>query len=1202
MPKVAHFQARFYLIALLIDAIALLITWLLQPLIAPTFFALFYVAVMASSLYGGLGPGLFSTTLATLVCVYFFLPPAYSLLLTAPDEVFRLILLVSVALLICGLSSRYRRAKLRSEQMVLKLQESQELFESFMGHSPLTAFIKDESGRYLYVNPVVERQFNRPLAEWLGRTDSELFSDEAARPILEHDRTVLTTNQTLEIEETAPESGGSRHYMTVKFPLHDRSKNRMVAGMSLDITEWRQTQAALRESEARFHRLAETTLIGFLAWSLDGKILDANDAFLRLVGYSREELEAGQLRWDTMTPSGYQQADQDAIAELKRLGSNTPFEKEFIRKDGTRVPVLLGSTFLEQSRQEGVSFVLDLTERKQVQDALRESEERYRLLAEALPQLIWTTDAIGQVEYCNPYWYRYTGLTPEQTLGVAWRIALQPDDLRQLWLRWQQARQTGESFTIECRIRAADGQYRWFLASVGPVQSGEGAVTRWVGTAIDIEMSKRAESERNQLLAREQSSRAEAENERLRLQEFFLKAPAMIAFVRGRDYVYEFANPTYLQVAGRSAEQLIGKPLHEVFPEINSQGFFEIFDQVYDTGIPFSGTETPVYYDRGNDGTLQEAFFNFVYQPLRNASGEVEGILMHAIEVTAQVQARRQIEQLALQVEAERSLLETVLQQMPAGVIIAEAPSGKLILGNNQVERIWRHPFLASKEIEEYREYKGFHSDGRPYKPEEWPLARSLSTGEVITQEEIRFVRWDDTKGVMEVSSTPVRDRQGQIIAGVVTFQDISERKRSEQEREQLLAHARAARDDAEAANRIKDEFLAVLSHELRTPLNPILGWTKLLRTRNFDKQRTQQALEVIERNVALQAQLIEDLLDISRILRGKLKLEVCSVDLATTINAAIETVRLAAEAKTLQIHTHLQPNLRPVSGDSGRLQQVFWNILSNAVKFTPPGGQIHVRLEQVIGNGTLVIGTANPSSDINTLSSVTYYPSPTLDFAQITITDTGKGINPDFLPHVFDYFRQADGSTTRSFGGLGLGLAIARHLIELHGGTIAADSQGEGQGATFTVWLPLMAQAAMHQPAAPPTNAVNLRGAEVLVVDDEPDSRELIAVILADCGAKVTSVASASEALRVMEQTMPALLISDIGMAEMDGYELMRYIRLNLLRSGETLPAIALTAYAGEADQQRALAAGFQQHLAKPIEPNALVQAIAQLLSASRA
>lgn len=373
----------------------------------------------------------------------------------------------------------------------------------------------------------------------------------------------------------------------------------------------------------------------------------------------------------------------------------------------------------------------------------------------------------------------------------------------------------------------------------------------------------------------------------------------------------------------------------------------------------------------------------------------------------------------------------------------------------------------------------------------------------------------------------------------------------------------RAAREQAEAANRIKDEFLAVLSHELRTPLSPILGWTKLLRSGKVRPENQDKALETIERNAQLQTQLVEDLLDVSRILRGKFMLDIRSVNLKGVIAAAIETVRLAAEAKRIEIQTVLESS-EDVLGDASRLQQVVWNLLSNAVKFTPERGRVEIRLVQV-----------NHS-------------------VQIQVTDTGKGIEAEFLPYVFDRFRQADSATTRKFGGLGLGLAIVRQIVELHGGTVQVDSQGEDQGATFTVTFPLKNAIVPSQPSfIAPEHALDLKGVRILVVDDEADSREFVGYVLESAGAKIVCASSAIEALNILAQDKPDILVSDIGMPGMDGYQLLKS-----LKPDQKLPAIALTAYAGEVDQQRAIAAGFVRHLAKPVEPDHLIALVATLVS----
>ncbi len=397
--------------------------------------------------------------------------------------------------------------------------------------------------------------------------------------------------------------------------------------------------------------------------------------------------------------------------------------------------------------------------------------------------------------------------------------------------------------------------------------------------------------------------------------------------------------------------------------------------------------------------------------------------------------------------------------------------------------------------------------------------------------------------------------------AYLLSLRDITERKRAEEERQQLL-------EQAEAANRIKDEFLAVVSHELRTPLNPILGWSKLLRTNRLSESKRMQALETIERNASLQAQLIDDLLDISRILRGKLSVNAIPLDLAEIARAAIETVSLAATAKSIEIHTAFEPEVGMVSGDANRLQQVVWNLLSNAVKFTPPGGRIDVRLGRVDG------------------------------YTQLQVRDTGKGISPDFLPYIFDYFRQENSTSTRAVGGLGLGLAIVRHLVELHGGTVEADSPGLEQGATFAVQLPIISSAVEAAPdRESPDGELDLQGLRVLVVEDEPDTREFLTFLLEAYGANTEAAPSVGEALARFPYFEPDLLLSDIEMPEADGYMLIRHIRSLPPERGGEIPAIALTAYARDIDRQRALSEGYTLHVPKPVSPDNLSAAIASLL-----
>jgi PAS domain S-box-containing protein len=410
---------------------------------------------------------------------------------------------------------------------------------------------------------------------------------------------------------------------------------------------------------------------------------------------------------------------------------------------------------------------------------------------------------------------------------------------------------------------------------------------------------------------------------------------------------------------------------------------------------------------------------------------------------------------------------------------------------------------------------------------------------------------------------------------------EIAERKRVEQEREQLLIREQTARAEAETANRAKDEFLATVSHELRTPLNAILGWARMLRTSKLPEATVARALETIERNSKAQAQLIDDLLDVSRIISGRLRLDVRSLDLVSLIEAATDSVRPAAVAKGIQLQMLLDPSAGPVSGDPNRLQQVVWNLLSNAIKFTPKDGRVQVRLERI-------------NSHI-----------------EITVSDTGVGIASDFLSHVFDRFRQADSTITRRYGGLGLGLAIVRHLVELHGGTVHAYSAGKDRGATFTIRLPLTivqdsdrfpdeAQERRHPTAeseAPFECPPVLDGLRVLVVDDEADAPELLATVLSRCGAMVTAVRSTAEAIDALEQLKPDVLVSDIEMPGEDGYSLIRKMRSIEAERGGRVPAIALTAHARVEDRLRALSTGFDSHVAKPVEPAELVAVIASVV-----
>jgi hypothetical protein len=442
--------------------------------------------------------------------------------------------------------------------------------------------------------------------------------------------------------------------------------------------------------------------------------------------------------------------------------------------------------------------------------------------------------------------------------------------------------------------------------------------------------------------------------------------------------------------------------------------------------------------------------------------------------------------------------------------------------------------------------------------------------------------------------AVPERDEAGVVTGWIVTAADIERQKKAEDEYARVVERERQARAEAEAASRAKDEFLATLSHELRTPLAAMVGWTRMLRSGNLTPEKSRKALETIERNAKAQADLIEDILDVSRIITGKLRLEIQSMDLGAVARAAVEAVRPAADAKGIHLEMTLGALPASFRGDPSRLQQVIWNLLSNAIKFTRPGGHVALEVEE-----------SCPPGEAQGLSGV-----------RVTVRDDGRGIDPAFIPFMFERFRQIDSTSKRAHGGLGLGLAIVRHLVELHGGTVEVESPGEGHGATFRCTLPTRRDPEPVAAAQPvrrtPTSSsnleairldkeVDLNGVRVLLVDDEPDARELFAEVLEQYGADVTGAGSADEAVMLLRELRPTVLLSDIGLPGEDGLSMIRRVRALPAESGGRTPAAALTAYARFEDGQRSLAAGFQRHAVKPIQPVALAVLVRELADIAR-
>ncbi|MDI1435398.1 response regulator [Polyangium sorediatum] len=524
-----------------------------------------------------------------------------------------------------------------------------------------------------------------------------------------------------------------------------------------------------------------------------------------------------------------------------------------------------------------------------------------------------------------------------------------------------------------------------------------------------------------------------------------------------------------------------------------------------------------------------------------------------------------------------KHLLQAIVDNSTA-VIYVKDLEGRYLMVNRRAEELFHGTVRSLVGKTDYDLFPLEYADAlRAFDQQVMAAGRPLETEERVPQ--------DDGLHTYIAIKGPLFDETGRpyAICGVST--DITERTRTEAERERLLSREQAARAELERTGRLKDEFLALLSHELRTPLTAILGWSQLLLTRGPSDEFLRRGLGTIERNARTQAKLIDDLLDMSRIISGRLSLELEAVDLAEMLETMLESAEPAAKTKGIRLELSVASAGEKVLGDPNRLQQIVWNLLSNSMKFTPQGGQVKVSLRREDS------------------------------YAHLAVVDTGIGIDPEFLPYVFEQFRQADASTTREHGGLGLGLSIVQHLVELHGGTVVAKSSGKNQGASFTVKLPLEVK---HEgvagerppPSTPPRRPLlhrsgellNLTGVRVLVVDDEPDTREMLLRILAECHAEVRTASSVVEALAELDRDQPTVLVSDIGMPKEGGYELIQKVRQLPQERGGSVPALALTAFARAEDRARALLAGYQMHLAKPVKPSELVAHVASLAGRNHA
>ncbi len=629
-------------------------------------------------------------------------------------------------------------------------------------------------------------------------------------------------------------------------------------------------------------------------------------------------------------------------------------------------------------------------------------------------------------------------------------------------------------------------------------------------------------------------------------------------FAFDRDFHFTAWNWAMQRITGKTREEIIGKSAFDVFP------FLRETDERQHFASALEGNES--VSENHPFGPSETGIFESHYSPLRDDINNVVG----GIAVIRDITARKQAEEA---VHAAYRQLAFHVESSPLAVVEWDSDF-RVSRWSASAERLfgWKADDVIGKHVNEWRFVFADDEDAVALvtnRQREGVEVQGVQRNRNYTREgKVLFCEW---------YNSVLHDDRGKLVSVLSLVLDVTARQIAEDERAALLVRERHARRHAEEADRLKDEFLATLSHELRTPLTSILGWASMIRNGEVEGSNATRAIETIERNARSQARLIDDLLDVSRIITGNLRLDLHPLNLAPIVEAALDALRPTADVKGIQTRTRFVPGDCLVKGDTNRLRQVIWNLLSNAIKFTQRGGSVNIELHCVEQT------------------------------ARLTVTDTGEGISSDFLPYVFDRFRQAEGSISRKQGGLGLGLAVVRHLVELHGGTISAESEGIGKGSVFTVDLPLAQE--RRDPARAEerrreverrrsrSGVVRLDGVHVLLVEDDDDSRKLLGTMLKRYGARVTSTKSAAEAFSVFDSELPDVMISDIGMPNEDGYELMRKLRLAPPDKGGLTPAIALTGYASRKDRERALSAGYQQHMAKPIEQADMIAAIAALV-----
>ncbi|MDI1310887.1 PAS domain-containing protein [Prosthecobacter sp.] len=915
----------------------------------------------------------------------------------------------------------------------------------------------------------------------------------------------------------------------------------------------------LQEARRRMESVLVATEVGTWEYDIVANRVWADANLARMFGVSEEEAEGGRLGayLAAVHPEDIGQLEGSIGAALRK-GSKFVSEYRLRQQDGTYRSVIARGKVERDERGKPLRMpgvVVDVTERVEAESdrlKLQTELDRQRRTMEAMlssiTDFVYSFDHDGRFIFVNKPLLDLWGLELKDAVGKNFFDLYYPDELAgTLQRQIQQVFDTRLPVTDRTPYTSSAGVVGFYEYIFSPVFSSGGEVESVAGSTRDV--------------TRDQNALTVLQQNEAVFRQLADSMP-QIVWSALPDGALDYYNQRWFEFIGAKSgdKEKAEWSLHiheEDLPKVAV-----LWTEALAAGTPYAAE----FRVRRADGEFR--WFLVRALPLRDA----EGVISRWYGTCTDIHEQRD-----LQARLERSevLFRQLADTMPQLAWMAR-PDGWIFWYNR---RWYEYTGTTQEEMEGWGWQEVNDPETLPSVVSEWQ--KCIENGQPF---DMTFpLRGAD--GVFRPflsRAMPHRDATGAIVLWFGSNTDVSEQKRRDEERTELLASERAARTQAEHASRMKDEFLATLSHEIRSPLNAIFGWTQILREEVPDAETLATGLEVIDRNVRMQTQLIEDLLDMSRIISGKLRLDVQQLHPATCIKAAIETVMPAATAKDIRVEQILDPQAGPMTGDPSRMQQIVWNLLSNAIKFTPKGGKVLVTLQRV--NSHL----------------------------ELSVCDSGEGISAEFLPHVFDRFRQADAAMNRKHGGLGLGLAIVKQLVELHGGTIRVHSAGAGKGATFTVDLPLQAVSMtsegverMHPQSS---NAhphfrknTDLLGIKVLVVDDEDDARELVRRILRDCEAEVSVAASASEALDLIPTLRPDLILSDIGMPNMDGYEFLRRLRkLDASQGGETV-AVALTAFARAEDRIKALQVGFLSHVSKPVEPTELVATISAVARQSR-